>query len=74
VRDADGHPPTGLAASARLAHPADARRDRTMAMHGNGPAEFRGTTTADAGQWDLTIDLWRGEERLFRSRSRVLLR
>ena len=34
---------------------------------------FRGVTPAAAGQWDLVIELARDDERLFRSRNRVLL-
>ena len=29
--------------------------------------------TAEAGQWDLVIDLYQGEERAFRSRNRITL-
>ena len=73
ARDADGRPLAGLAATARLVHPADQRDDHMMALRATGPGEFRGVTSAAAGQWDLVIELARGEARVFRSKNRVLL-
>ncbi len=74
ARDQRGAPLTGLAAVAQLAHPADARLDHEIALSRVGAGVFRGETQAQAGQWELTIDLYRGTERLFRSRSRITLR
>src|SRR5262245_23816469 len=73
ARAADGRPLAGLAATARLVHPADQRDDHVMALRATGPGEFRGVTSAAAGQWDLVIELARGEARVFRSKNRVLL-
>jgi len=74
AHDARGAPLTGLTAMARLAHPADARLDHDIALSRSGPGLFRGETQAHAGQWELTVDLYRGDDRMFRSRSRVTLR
>lgn len=74
ARDAKGAPIDGLTADARLAHPADERLDHEVALHASGAGAFRGRTAAQAGQWDLVVDLYRGDKRLFRSRSRVTLR
>ena len=74
ARDALGVPLTGLTASAHLAHPADARLDLAIPMRPAGSGEFRGEEAAAQGQWELIIDLSRGDERLFRSRNRVTLR
>jgi len=74
VHDAKGAAVTGLTADATLAHPADARRDRVIALSRVGAGEFRGQTQGHAGQWELIVDLYRGEARVFRSRSRVTLK
>ena len=74
ARDAKSIPLTGLAARARLAHPADERLDHVIALNTIGAGQFRGVTQAPPGQWDLIVDLFRDETRVFRSRSRVTLR
>jgi nitrogen fixation protein FixH len=73
ARDADGRPLYGLAATARLVHPADKRDDRVVLLRATGPGEFRGVTPAAAGQWDLVIELARDDTRVFRSKNRVML-
>ena len=74
VRDAGGAPIGDLTADARLAHPADERLDRTIAIRPVGAGIFHGQATAQAGQWDLIVDFYRNDKRLFRSRSRVTLK
>jgi nitrogen fixation protein FixH len=74
ARDHNGLPLAGLTAFARLAHPADARLDHAIPLGPLTAGEFRGTADVPSGQWQLIIDLYRGDERLFRSRSRVTLR
>jgi nitrogen fixation protein FixH len=71
--DRTGAPLPGLALTARLAHPTDARRDVSVPVSGADAGRFRGAIEAASGQWDLIVDLWRGDERLFRSKSRVIL-
>ena len=74
ARDAQGAPLKGLTADARLAHPADDRLDHVIEIGAVGDGVFHGTTSAQAGQWELIIDLYRGDQRVFRSHSRVTLR
>ena len=74
ARDARGAPLSGLTAQARLAHPADARLDHAIALNHIGAGAFHGETQAQPGQWELIVDLYRGDDRVFRSRSRVTLR
>ena len=73
VRDANGAPVSGLAATARLEHPADARRDHDVPLSGIGSGQFHGVADAGAGRWELIIDLTRDGRRVFLSRSRVTL-
>lgn len=74
VRDAKGQPVSGLSGTARLAHPATSRLDHEVALSALGAGALHGAVTAPAGQWELIIDLDRGGDRVFRSRSRVTLR
>ena len=73
VRDSKGVPMNGLAAQARLAHPADERRDHLIALDDASAGRFHGVTQAEPGQWELIVDLYKGDARVFRSRSRVML-
>jgi nitrogen fixation protein FixH len=74
ARDAKGVPVTGLKAVARLAHPADERLDHVVHLDRIGAGQFHGEVQARPGQWELLVDLYRGETRVFRSRSRISLR
>ncbi len=74
ARDAADRPLAGLAASVLLTHPTDRREDQRIVMTEHGPGRFRGTAPLVLGQWDLVIDLDRDGERLFRSKSRMILR
>ncbi|HZP71717.1 MAG TPA: FixH family protein [Pseudolabrys sp.] len=73
VRDAGGLPVGGLTAEARLAHPADERRDHLIVLDDMSAGRFHGVTQAEPGQWELIVDLYRNDARVFRSRSRVML-
>ncbi|MBA4790556.1 MAG: FixH family protein [Rhizobiales bacterium] len=73
VRDGAGNPLTGLSATARLAHPTDARRDVATELRDLGTGRYGVSLDAPAGQWDLVIDLSQGDERLFRSKNRMQL-
>ncbi len=73
MRDAQGAPVAGLTADAKLAHPADAKRDRVIHLSRTGAGAFRGAGAAEPGQWELIVDFYRGDARVFRSRSRVAL-
>lgn len=72
--DRSGAAVTGLTAKARLEHPANAQFDHAISLEAAGAGTYRGVTVAAAGQWELFIDLYRGEERMFRSQSRVVLK
>ena len=74
ARDANGAPLPGLRADARLAHPADERLDRVIEIRSVAAGVFHGQAAAQPGQWDLIVDLYRGDRRLFRSQGRVTLR
>ena len=74
VRDGEGQPVGGLTADARLWHPADSRRDHVIAMHKSGPGAFRGEAHAEAGRWELIVDFYRGDKRMYRSRSEIVLK
>ena len=74
ARDHAGQPLAGLAATVVLVHPADRRLDHPIVMHSDGAGRFHGTAAPAPGQWDLVIELGRGDERLFRSRKRMTLR
>ncbi|HSP51196.1 MAG TPA: FixH family protein [Pseudolabrys sp.] len=74
VRDVQGTPLAGLSADARLAHPTDDRLDRVMAVRSVAGGAFHGSAEAQPGQWELIVDFYRGDQRVFRSRSRVSLR
>jgi nitrogen fixation protein FixH len=72
--DAVGRPLTGLAATARLMHPADKRADHIVALTEGAPGIFKGRTDAVAGQWAVVIELARDGTRMFRSSNRVFIR
>jgi nitrogen fixation protein FixH len=74
VRDAQGVPVSGLSADATLAHPADARLDHVIHLSRIGAGDFHGQARGHSGQWELIIDFYRDQSRVFRSRSRVTLR
>ena len=74
VHDDKGAPVTGLSGTARLAHPATSRLDHDVTLSALGAGALHGATAAPAGQWELIIDLNRGDDRVFRSRSRVTLK
>ncbi len=74
ARDADGRPLAGLEAAAVVLHPTDQRLDRTIRMDADGPGHFSGRAALEPGQRDVVIELSRGGERLFRSKTRVVLR
>jgi len=68
-----GEPLAGLVATARFAHPTDARLDRSIELAEAGGGRFSGNVELSGGHWNLVIDLMRGDQRVFRSRSRIVL-
>jgi len=69
--DSAGQPLSGYTTSIRLAHPTDARLDHHVELAASGPGLYRAELHADSGQWDLIIEMAKGDERLFRSRQRI---
>jgi nitrogen fixation protein FixH len=74
ARDREGTPLTGLAFSARLAHPADKRLDRFVDLNERETGIYRGAVGDLApGGWDLVLEAERGTVRMFKSRDRIVL-
>jgi len=69
--DAEGDAIGGLVARMRLEHPADTRRDVVIVLEPTGRGAFKGTVAAAPGQWDLVVELDRGDEPVFRSTRRI---
>lgn len=74
VRDSSRMPVYGIDIAARLAHPLNARLDHDIALSRAADGSFRGITDAAAGQWTITLDLVRGGNRVYRTKSRVVLK
>ncbi len=73
VRDKSKNPEAGLSARAKLVHPSDRRRDIAVTMEEVSPGVYRGAYEASAGERELAIELYRGDQRMFRSVNRVSL-
>jgi len=73
ARDAQGRELTGLTPEIRLSHPTDRRKDVTLDSVELTPGRFKCLTLPPEGRWDLVIDLKRGAETVFRSKSRISL-
>jgi nitrogen fixation protein FixH len=74
VRDNNRQPVHGIDVSARLAHPLNARLDHDISLSRTVDGSFRGATEATAGQWTLTLEVMRGDDRVYRTKSRVVLK
>jgi nitrogen fixation protein FixH len=74
VRDKNRQPVYGIDVSARLAHPLNARLDHDIVLARIADGSFRGMTEATAGQWALTLEVKRGGERVYLTKSRVVLK
>ena len=74
ARDASGRPLAGYDVLARLSHPTDRRLDHELTMNPTSAGQYVGRGSASPGQWDLVIELIRGEQRLFRSVDRMVLK
>lgn len=75
TRDRDGNMLPDMAGEAMLARPADSNLDRpaTLDRIGYGLYEAR-FEDVPAGQWDLVLTFHEGDEPVFHSRNRVMLR
>ena len=75
ARDAGGMGVSGVAVKAVLERPAEKRADRGAEMRELGGGRFAAALEdVAAGQWDLVIEMTRADERVFKSRSRIVLR
>jgi len=74
ARDAAGAPVSDVVASALFSRPTDQRFDHSVAVHEIGSGHFVGNADLVAGQWDLVIELSRQDERVFRSKNRIVLK
>jgi len=74
VRDSVGQVVPGWTATAILSHPIDSRLDQHFSMIRTGPETARGVAYAEPGYWNVLLDIDRNGVRMFRSRSRVVIR
>jgi len=75
LRDRGGAPVTGLTVAARLEHPATRREDREVLLREAAPGDYAATIPAiHGGGWTLAIEAQSGGERVFVSRSRIVLK
>ena len=74
LRDKNGQPVDGTTSKVSLLSPVNALRDVVFDLSPQGAGDFTGTAVADAGQWDLVIEVKQGTAEVFRSVSRVSLR
>ena len=74
AHDKNGAPLRGLMFSGRLERPTDKRSDRLIVMAEGENGTYRGNT-ADVmpGQWDLVLESDTAGQRMFLSKSRVIL-
>jgi nitrogen fixation protein FixH len=75
LRDAGGQALGGRKLTAVLQRPTDQRGDRKAALVEAATGSYV-TVLEDVapGQWELVVDVLEGEERLYRRRTRVVLR
>lgn len=75
LRDRTGAPVTGLAVAARLEHPAARREDHEAALGETAAGDYAAAIpNVHGGGWTLAITATRGEEQVFISRGRVVLK
>lgn len=74
LRDGQGQPVEGVQSKVTLVSPVNAANDVAFALASKRAGEFSGTAKADAGQWDLVIEIKKEDKEVFRSVSRISLR
>ncbi len=75
VKDAGGAPVSGLAVTAGLANPTQAGKDIALSLVESETGRYGGAIdTLEAGNWRLVIEAARGDERLYRSENKVMIR
>ena len=73
ARDAKAQSLSGLTAQVLLAHPTDKRNDVAIDFVETSTGQFKSLSPLPQGHWDLVINLKRGAESAFRSKSRISL-
>lgn len=73
ARDAKDQALSGLAAQVLLAHPTDKRNDLTVDLVETSGGRYQSLDPLPEGRWDLVINLKRGDDVVFRSKSRISL-
>ena len=75
ARDSHGNPITGLVFSSRLERPTDRRGDREARLVEGDTAVYRGKVADVApGQWELVLEGEASGQRMFLSKSRIILK
>ncbi len=75
VRDRAGEALGGLRVEARIARPADARFDQRIALSDLGVGRYgAGLPELSPGQWLIGVEIFRGDDRLFVSQRRIVLK
>lgn len=75
ARDAEGGVISGLDGTVVLERPADRRQDLRGTLAATAPGRYAASIENVAlGQWDVVVEFKRGGERVFMSRSRMILR
>lgn len=74
MRDGQGRPVEDVTPKVTLVSPVNAARDVTFQLVSKGNGDMVGTAKADAGQWDLVIEITKDKDEVFRSVSRISLR
>ncbi|WP_306224236.1 FixH family protein [Bosea beijingensis] len=74
LADRLGQPLSGYTATARLRHPATSARDHAVTLNERQPGRYEaGLDRVETGSWILELQVRRGEEIVFASRSRITL-
>lgn len=74
VRDQTQTPVYDIDIAAHLTHPLNARLDHDILLSRTADRSFRGVTLASPGQWTLVVEVARRGERVYRTKSRVVLK
>ena len=72
--DAKGPKVAGVLATAHFSHPTDRRADILVDLAEVSAGRYAATASPAAGQWDLIVELTRDGVRLFRSKSRLIIK
>ena len=72
--DRAGQPVASLAGKAELLHATDRRQDRDIAVTEIAPGKYRGVLGKVEGKWDIVVDLFEGDKRMFRTRNHLPIR